>query len=100
MISDFFVIQQKPALTCPGLYKLIFQSLCHTSLISPTRWEIDETVNFRNVRKLFTNKFAAFLGILAPHFQTGKTKRSGRAHEACCNDRHLYIGKVNVATRR
>ena len=38
--------------------------------------EIDETVNFRNFQKFFTNK----CGILAPHFQTGKTKQSGRAH--------------------
>ena len=59
MIWDFSVIQQKHALTCPGLYRLIFQSLYNTSLISPKR-EIDETVNFRNFRKLFTNKFAAF----------------------------------------
>ena len=59
MIWDFSVIQQKHALTCPGLYRLIFQSLYNTSLISPKR-EIDETVNFRNFRKLFTNKFASF----------------------------------------
>ena len=38
-------------LTCPGLYRLIFQSLYHTSLIS-ARWEIDEIVNFQNFRKL------------------------------------------------
>ena len=24
-------------------------------------------------------------------------KQSGRAHEACCNGRHLYIGEVEVA---
>ena len=64
------------------VYRLIFQSLFDTSLISP-RWEIDETVNFRNFPKLFTNKcIYPFFGILAPYFQTGKTKRSGRAHEA------------------
>ena len=39
----FSVIQQKHALACPGFYRLIFQSLYDTSLISP-RWEIDETV--------------------------------------------------------
>ena len=89
MIWDFSVIQQKHALTWPGLSRLIFQSLYDTSLISP-RWEIDETVNFRDFRKLFTNKCAAFFfGILAPYFQTRKTKRSGRVHEACCNDRQL-----------
>ena len=52
--------EKKHSLTCPGLYRLIFQFLYHTFLISPKR-EIDETVNFRNFRKLFTNKFAAFL---------------------------------------
>ena len=51
------VIQQKHALTFPDLHSLIFHSsLYHTSLIS-ARWEINETVNFRNFRKLFTNKF-------------------------------------------
>ena len=59
MIWDFSVIQQKHPVTCPGLSSLIFQSLYHTSLIS-LKWEIDETINFRNFRKLFTNKFAAF----------------------------------------
>ena len=52
MILDFSVIQQKHPLNRPGLYSLIFQSLYHTSLISPSRWEIDETVNFRKFRKL------------------------------------------------
>ena len=101
MIWDFSVIQQKDFLTCPVFYGLIFKSLHHTSLISP-RWEIDETVNFQNLCKLLTNKFAAFFffGILAPHFQTGKAKRIGRVHEACCNGRHLDIGEINVATRR
>ena len=49
------------ALTCPGLYRLIFQSLYHTSLILPKQ-EIDETVTFQNFHKLFKNKFAAFFG--------------------------------------
>ena len=84
MIWDLSVIQQKYALAWPGLYRLIFQKLYDTSLTSP-RWYIDETVNFRNFPKLFTNKCAAFLGILAPYFQAGKTKQSSRAHEACCN---------------
>ena len=44
MIKDFSVIQQKHALTCVGLYGLIFQSLYYTSLISPQR-EIDERVH-------------------------------------------------------
>ena len=34
-------------LTCSGSYRLIFQSLYHTSLILLKR-EIDETVNFQN----------------------------------------------------
>ena len=34
MIRDFSVIQRKPAVTCSGLYRLIFQSLYHTSLMS------------------------------------------------------------------
>ena len=38
--------------------------------------EIDEITSFRSLLKLFINKFSTFLGILAPHFQTGKTKRS------------------------
>ena len=100
MILDFSVIRQKHALTCPGLYRLIFKSLYHTFLILPLRWAIDETVNFRNFRKLFTNKCAAFWEHFGTHLQTRKTKRSGRAHELCCNGRHLYIGAINVATRR
>ena len=50
MIWDFSIIQQKDALTCPGLYRLIFQSLYDTSLILP-RLEIDEIVSFRNFLK-------------------------------------------------
>ena len=92
--SGISVIQQKHALTWPGLYRLVFQPLFDTCLISP-RWEIDDTVNFRDFRKLFTNKFSAFLGILAPYFQTGKTKRSGRAHEACCNDHQSINQSIN-----
>ena len=69
----FSVIQQKHALTCPGLYRLIFQSLYDTSLISP-RWEIDETVNFRNFRKLFTKPCAAFLGHFGTLFSNGKNE--------------------------
>ena len=91
------------SLACPDLYKLIFQTFYHTSLISPKR-EIDETVNFRNFRKLFTNKFSPFLWHFGTHFQTAKMKEvSDKAHEACCNGRHLYtLGKsINVsATRR
>ena len=99
-----FRVEQKHAPTCPGLFRHGFQSLYHTSFISPKR-EIDDTVNFRNFRKSFTNKFCGVLcGILAPHFQWGKMRRSDRAHEAaheaCCNGRHLYIGEVNVATMK
>ena len=55
------------------------------------RWEIDGTVNFRNFRKLFTNKCAAYFGILALYFQTGKMKRSSWAHKACFNGRKLTL---------
>ena len=73
MILDFSVIRQKHALTFRGLYRLIFKSLYHTSLILPLRYAIDETVNFRNFPKLFTIKFGAFWGgILARHLQTRK----------------------------
>ena len=61
IIWDFYIIHEKHALTCPGLYRLIFQSLYHTSLILPKQ-EIDETVTFQNFHKLFKNKFAAFFG--------------------------------------
>ena len=49
-----------------------FNLLYHTSLISPNP-EIDETVNFRNFRKLFTNKFAAlFVALWHPIFKREK----------------------------
>ena len=99
VIWDFFIFQQKHALTCPSLYSPIFHSLYHTSLIS-SKWEIDETVHFWNFYMLFTNKFAVFVGISGSHFQTGKMKRSERLHEACCNGHHLHIGEVNVTTGR
>ena len=54
----------KGCLTFPDLYRLIFQTFYHFL----AKREIDKTVNFRNYRKLFTNKYSAFLGILAPHF--------------------------------
>ena len=45
---DFLYYSAKAwPLTCSGLYRLIFQSLYHTSLILLKR-EIDETVNFQN----------------------------------------------------
>ena len=94
MIWDFSIIRQKHALTCPSLYGLICQTLYHTSLISPKR-ELDETVNFRNFRNLLTNKFSAFFfGILAPQFQTGKTKQSGKAHEASTMAITCRLGKL------
>ena len=74
MILGFSVILQKHPLNRPGLYSLIFQSLYHTSLISPSRWEIDETVNFRNFRQLFTNKISAFLWHFGAPFSNGKNE--------------------------
>ena len=62
MIWDSSVIQQKHTLTCPGLYRLIFQSLYRAFLLSPKQ-EIDETVNFQNFSKLFINTFAAFFAV-------------------------------------
>ena len=85
------------SLTCPDLYRLIFQTFYHTSLISPKR-EIDETVNFRNFRKLFTNKFSAFLWDFGTHFQTEKTKEvmtRHTKHAAMAVTLYTYIGKVN-----
>ena len=83
---DFPAIQQKHALTCPALYRLIFQSLYHTSLISAKR-KIAETLNFRNFRKLFRNKFATFfMAFWHPIFKrekrnelTGHTKHAAMA---------------------
>ena len=87
----FFVTQQKHALTCQELYRLVFQSLYDTFLISP-RWEIDERVNFRNFRKLFMNKCAVFfLAFWHPIFKREKrNKVTGHMkHAACNNDRQL-----------
>ena len=39
----WYIIQQKHAQTCSVFYRLIFQSLYHTSLILPKR-EIDEVI--------------------------------------------------------
>ena len=39
---EFLCYSAKACSTCPGLCRLIFQSLYQTSLIPP-RWEIDET---------------------------------------------------------
>ena len=64
MTWNFSVIQQKHALTCPGLYD--------TSLIS-LRWKINEAVNFRNFCKLFTNK---------------RNEVAGHAHEAVDEEFH------------
>ena len=57
-----------------GLYRLTFQSLYHTSLITPSRWEIDETVNFRNFCKFFTDKIATLLGHFGTPFSNGKNE--------------------------
>ena len=71
IIWDFSIIQQKHDLICLGLYRLIFQSLYHTSLISSKR-QVDETVNFQNFRKLFKKNLLLFCGILAPIFKWEK----------------------------
>ena len=64
------------------------EKLYDTSLIS-TKWEIDETVNFRNLLSCSQINVPHFFGILAPCFQMAKMKQSSRAHEACCNGRQL-----------
>ena len=76
---EISVIQQKHALTCPGLYRLIFQSLYATSLISP-RWQIDETVHFRNFHKLFTNKCATYFGYFGTPFSNEKKRNEVAGH--------------------
>ena len=83
------------------MYRLIFQSLYHTSLISQKR-EIDETVNFRNIRKLLTNKFPAFFAVFwHPIFKREKRKEVTGYHEAYCNGRHLYcIEEVDVPAKK
>ena len=73
MILDFSIIQRKHALTCPGLYRLIFQSLYHTSLILPKR-EIDEIMNFWNFPKLLINKFVAFFWYFSTPLPNGKNE--------------------------
>ena len=40
------------------------------------KWEIDETVNFQNFHKLFTNNFSAFLWHFGIPFSNGKNERS------------------------
>ena len=79
------------SLTCPDLHWLIFQTFYRFL----AKREFDETVNFRNFCKLFTNKwFTIFQCILAPHFQTGKTKEvNDKAHEARSNE-------VNLSSKR
>ena len=54
--------------------RLIFQTLYHTSLISPKR-EIDETVNFRNFRQLFQINFSRFLFHFGTPFSNGKNEK-------------------------
>ena len=58
---------------CLGLYRLIFQSLYDTSLVTP-RWEVDGTVNFHNFRKLFTNKCLTFFGPFGTLFSNGENE--------------------------
>ena len=68
--------------------------------MSPSRWEIDETINFRNFAirsQINLPRFLRHFGTLVPN---EKNETTCRAYEACCNSRHLYIGEVNVVTRR
>ena len=61
------------SLICPDLYKLIFQTFYHTSLILPKR-EIDETVNFRNFRKC-SQVIRVFMVFWHPIFKREKRKK-------------------------
>ena len=102
MIWGFSIIQQKHASSFWGLYRLILQSLYHTSLISP-RWELDETANFRNFPKLFANKFDVFFVAFWPLIFRREKQNEVTGHmKDGCDDRYLYIdiGQVNVAPRR
>ena len=69
MTLDFSVFQQKATTS-------------HFLVLSPSRWEIDETVNFRKFRKLFRNKYAPFLSHYGTPFSNGKKRNevAGRAH--------------------
>ena len=98
--SGISVIQQKHVLNCPSLCRLIFQSLYHTSLISPKQ-EINEIVNFWNFRKCSQINLLRFLWHFGTPFSNGKNKMKwqGTAHDMCCNGRHLHIEEVNVASR-
>ena len=73
MIWDFSIIQQKHVLTFPGLDRLTFQSLYHTSLILP-KWEINEIINFWNFRQFFINKFVAFFWHFGTPFPSRKNE--------------------------
>ena len=68
--------------------------LYDTSLIS-ARWEIDETEFLKLSLSCSQINVPQFFGILAPCFQTAKTKQSSRAHEACCNGYQLINQLIN-----
>ena len=102
MIWDFSVIQQKHPLVCPDLFVwLISQFLYHTPLLLP-KLEIDETVSFRDSRKLFSNKFFAYFGkFWYPIFKWDK-RNEVVGHRSMLQWLLLIhcIGEVNVATTK
>ena len=84
----FQLFKKRHALTCPGLYKLIFQSL-DISL----KWEIDEKVNFETFEPCSRIICRIFVAFWHPIFK--REKRSDRANEACCNSCHwLHWGRL------
>ena len=72
-LGFLYYLANKHALTCPGLYRLIFQALYHTALTLPKR-EINEIINFRNFRKLFINNYAAVFRYFGTLFPNGKNE--------------------------
>ena len=88
----FSIIHQKHALISPGLYRLIFQSLYHTSLVLP-KGEIDEIIDFRNFRKLLINKSAPsfrYFGTPFPKWEK-RNEVTGHMNHAAMYGSHLYI---------
>ena len=70
---------------CPDL------SEAHFSVFMSHFLDITKTGNFRSFGKLFTNKFATFFVAFWHSIFKQEKQNEVRAHEACCNGRHLHI---------
>ena len=79
----------KACLDLSGLYRLIFQSLYHTSLIFPKR-EIDEIINFSKLSQVVHKKICRiFSTFWHPIFKRGKRNEAiGHMKHAAVYDRH------------